>query len=542
MKTCSKYNRMGIWTAWCMSFLVVAGIQRVDGSSNFGASVAVGNFNGVSEQTYSTDEIVVGNSYEGNGFIYVYVKDSSGNWVVFRKAADSFGGTTNGFGGFGYSFAVGDFNGDGKVDLAVGCPNETVDGQGNAGAVYILYGANNGSGQWPFGSYRRITADDAFSVPISGPQPNAAFGASLAAGDFNGDGVADLAVGAPNTPTSVTFAGAVYVFHRLTPTGSLGVAEYTYYPGGPYGPNVGTAGVGYNFGLTLAAGNFNGIYHGTFTNGGHGGTADMDLAVGTPYDKVNSVANAGSVTVMYGGLDHLNDSFAQAPQLWTENNTGGTAKANELFGSSIVGGSFSRNINLWYDWLAIGIPNATVNNLAHAGEVRVLKGSSSGLTGSGSQLYYPGATVAGHVFASGVAPQANGYFGTALAAGDVFNEANGMCQGSGCEPQELIIGEPNRNVSPWLNSGSIYIVDGQAITGLNPVYNEPIPYNHTGNNIYFGQALASGQVGLYTNQDITVAPNAHDIIVGAPGINQWNIYYGDRTTVNGTVPYTRNYY
>jgi len=241
-------------------------------------------------------------------------------------------------------------------------------------------------------------------------------------------------------------------------------------------------------------------------------------------------------------LDHLNDSFAQAPQLWTENNTGGTAKANELFGSSIVGGSFSRNINLWYDWLAIGIPNATVNSLTHAGEVRVLKGSSSGLTGSGSQLYYPGATVAGHVFASGVAPQANGYFGTALAAGDVFNEANGGCQGSGCEPQELIIGEPNRNVSPWLNSGSIYIVDGQAITGLNPVYNEPIPYNHTGNNIYFGQALASGQVGLYTNQDITVAPNAHDIIVGAPGINQWNIYYGDRTTVNGTVPYTRNYY
>ena len=220
MKTYLKNHSMRAAAALFMAALGLTGIQRADGQ-NYGGTVAVGNFNGASEQTYSSDEIVAGYASEGNGFIYVYVKNSSGNWVVFRKGANSFGGTTNGAGGFGMSFAVGDFNGDGKKDLAVGCPNETVDGQIDAGAVYILYGANNGSGQWPFGSYRRITADDAYSYPISGPQSYAAFGQSLAAGDFNGDGVADLAVGAPNTPTSVAVGGAVYVFHQLTPTGSI---------------------------------------------------------------------------------------------------------------------------------------------------------------------------------------------------------------------------------------------------------------------------------------------------------------------------------
>ena len=541
MKTCSNYNRMGTWAALCMTALVLAGTQRADGQ-NFGATVAVGNFNGVREQTYSTDEIAVGNSSEGNGYIYVYVKNSSGNWVVYRRGADSFGGSVSGYASFGSSFAVGDFNGDGKMDLAIGCPYENVDGLSYAGAVYILYGANNGSGQWPFGSYRRITADDAYSYPISGAQTYGFFGASLAAGDFNGDGKADLAVGAPGTTTAgILYAGAVYVFHSVAATGSLGVYEYTYYPGGPYGPNVGTAGQSKAFGTTLTAGNFNGKYNGTFGAGGQQGTAVKDLAVGTPYDTVGTLADAGSVTVIYGGSAYLNDSSAPAPQFWTENNTGGTAKAYEYFGYSVLGGSFSRNVNLWYDWLAIGIPLATVNGQTSSGEVRVLKGSGSGLTASGSQLYYPGATVAGIVFASGVAPQAYAEFGFALASGDVFNEVNGLCQGSGCEPQELIIGEPYRTAFAFPYNGSIYVVEGWPVTGLTPKHNEVItPF--FGGSAYFGSALASGQVGLWSGQDINQAANAQDIIVGAPGFNQWDIYFGDRTFVDTTHPYIRNYY
>src|SRR3982074_263030 len=65
-----------------------------------------------------------------------------------------------------FSVAVGDFNGDGKPDLAV------ADGNG----VSILLG--NG--------------DDTSSVPTDYPAGSSA--ASVAVGDFNGDGKSDLAV------------------------------------------------------------------------------------------------------------------------------------------------------------------------------------------------------------------------------------------------------------------------------------------------------------------------------------------------------------
>lgn len=45
---------------------------------------------------------------------------------------------------FGAALAVGDFNGDGRDDLAVGVPDEDVGAAGNAGAVNVLYGSSSG--------------------------------------------------------------------------------------------------------------------------------------------------------------------------------------------------------------------------------------------------------------------------------------------------------------------------------------------------------------------------------------------------------------
>ena len=71
-----------------------------------------------------------------------------------------------------FSVAVGDFNGDGKADLAVANKNG-----GNAGTVTILLG--NGDG----------TFTAAATSPATGNGPE-----SVAVGDFNGDGIPDLAV------------------------------------------------------------------------------------------------------------------------------------------------------------------------------------------------------------------------------------------------------------------------------------------------------------------------------------------------------------
>src|SRR6266536_1991333 len=121
----------------------------------FPFSVAVGNFNGDSDP-----DLAVANT--GSGDVSVLLGGPGG----------SFGAATNfSVGNFAspVSVAVGDFNGDGRRDLAVA-------NQVPAGTVSVLLG--NGSGS--FGARASFAA---------GNDPS-----SVAVGDFNGDGKPDLAV------------------------------------------------------------------------------------------------------------------------------------------------------------------------------------------------------------------------------------------------------------------------------------------------------------------------------------------------------------
>ncbi|MEM2977382.1 MAG: FG-GAP-like repeat-containing protein, partial [Thermoplasmata archaeon] len=88
-----------------------------------------------------------------------------------------------------------DLNRDGKPDLAIGSPLASPGGKGMVGAVYIF-----------------TSPEEHYWLVIQGEQPSSNFSASLAAGDFNGDGVADLAVGAPAMKNEGTETGAVVVY------------------------------------------------------------------------------------------------------------------------------------------------------------------------------------------------------------------------------------------------------------------------------------------------------------------------------------------
>ncbi len=105
---------------------------------------------------------------------------------------------------FGASLFSGDFNGDGITDIAIGAPYEfTSQGPGVAsqGAIHILFGSRD----------RVVTTPAVFFAESR--YNDSLLAKSLAAGDFDGDGRDELAVGAigDNAGVPPSAAEAVYL-------------------------------------------------------------------------------------------------------------------------------------------------------------------------------------------------------------------------------------------------------------------------------------------------------------------------------------------
>ena len=229
---------------------------------------------------------------------------TAGNELWHRDSADVLG-TVNEGDVFGAALAIGDFNDNGRDDLAIGASGtDFLQGGGgvieDAGNVTILYGsAGGGTGA------SNETVNQSWSSSTGGNEAHDAFGSQLSVADFEADGYDDLAVGVFGEDLgSATDAGAVNVFYGTALSG-LTLSEVQLWHQNAGLPEV--AEISDSFGFALAARDFDGDGRG-------------DLAVGAPGECVTpSACHAGMVQVLYGSSARL---LAAGSQLWHQDTPG----------------------------------------------------------------------------------------------------------------------------------------------------------------------------------------------------------------------------
>ena len=258
-----------------------------------------------------------------------------------------------------------DFNNDGFADLAVGAPTEAIGNLQGAGAVNVLYGSAGGL----TGSGSQLFSQGAGGV-AGRAEAGDEFGFSLASGDFDNDGFADLAVGASGeTVGTVEAAGAVNVLYGSA-GGLTGAGSQLFRQGA--GGVLGSPESVDLFGHAVSAGDFN--------------NDASDLAVGVPFEDIAGREDAGAVNILYGGGGGLSGTGSQV--FWQgPGGVSGTLEASDWFGAEVSTGDFNNN---GAADLAVGVPHEAIGTRFAAGAVNVLPGGSGGLTGSGSQGFWQG--------------------------------------------------------------------------------------------------------------------------------------------------------
>ncbi len=116
----------------------------------------------------------------------------------------------------GTVMAVGDFDGDGSEDLALGAPhaNHPLTGRARNGLAYVLFGPI-APGTAPYDLLALEQGPPGEALQLMGADEEDWLGFSLSLGDLNGDGVDDLAVGVPladGPDNALDWQGEVLIF------------------------------------------------------------------------------------------------------------------------------------------------------------------------------------------------------------------------------------------------------------------------------------------------------------------------------------------
>lgn len=242
---------------------------------------------------------------------------TSGRVKSLQKINDTTGGLTGGLEDSGFfgraSVSIGDLDGDGIPDFAVGAWADDDGGVGDTGAVWILFANRDGTVK---GQQVISLAAGGFTGPATGGDY---IGTSLAPlGDLDGDGRVDLAMGGPKTASGGTFRGSIWVLF-LNSNGTVKAEQrITNSVGGL--PNVLIDDD--QFGTSLT-------YIGDLDKDGV-----PDLAVGAVHDD-DGGTDRGAVWILFMNTNGTVKTFQKISN--TAGGFGGTLANSDNFGSEVAG-------------------------------------------------------------------------------------------------------------------------------------------------------------------------------------------------------------
>ena len=374
---------------------------------------------------------------------------------------------------FGRTLARGDFNDDGAEDLAIGVPYFDSGSVNNVGRVLILYSSGT-----------ELTANGTVDLRFGGSQ-NAYdnFGESLAVGDFNNDGIDDLAAGASGAETGGVSGGAVTVFWG-TDAGLFRTTSDTYSQGTPNWD--GAVESGDDFGAALAAGDFD--------DDGYD-----DLAIGVPYEDVGSTTSAGAANVAYG----TSNGLGSASILDQNDVTSTSPEEYDYFGYSLAAGNFDGLIILGSsgDDLVVGAPYEDWGSTTDAGVIHHFPGASGGLSSTGSST----------VLQTNLSAANEDYdrFGWTFAVGN-FDGNNYPDLAIGVPYEDDESGSTDLN-----NSGYIHVLYGDGSSGLNTSGSDLWKQSDLTGTLsedgdYFGYALSATPPKYYVESDLAIGSPYED--------------------------------
>jgi phosphodiesterase/alkaline phosphatase D-like protein len=445
------------------------GADEVLAGDNFGAAFASGTLN---NDTFA--DLVVGAPGDDagaadGGAVFIFGGASGGAHTGTRRSQSGQNAR------LGWSVAVGDFNGDTLTDIAAGAPGQEKNGPKNVGKIYVWYGESGEVHNWT----GPATSFWSSELNCGGDEEGDEFGFALAAGDFNGDQVTDLAIGAPgenanNNPVPVGGAageGLVCI--------ALGQKKLGQQPGGL------TSGLGrYYFQNTLdtnrdrVAGD---RYGHALAAGDVTGDSVTDLVIGAPGED----GGRGQVQVLRGVSGGTLPNIFSSPQTLTQG-AAGDPQPNDRFGSALAIGNFNK---AGPRDVAVGSPN-DLRGTARSGLICTFAGGST----------LGGAVCLDQSPVVNASNEAGDEFGSSLAAGDFDRDGD----------DDLAVGVPGDGAgSEPATSGMVVLFEGGTSgLGSGTWFNQESTAGNSESGDRFGGALGSGDLD---------GDGAPDLVIGSPG-------------------------